>query len=458
MKDGLYIDDYLEDARCIDESTAWQELIQEARRVLVIYREGQGEPVGRSVIANNKHSSFDSSEVEGGTPRDPDRRIEGRIETLWKDYRPSLGAYEQELSESLGEYVALCAEIDPYLRRFRREVLDGRLLTSEQAHSFVESPANHCFSHDWFKERQIPIVGHSATWTSWDPDTEEVVPEDVKYVERQMPTVGYWPFGPSVIYEPGVAWTYNVHITPPNKTYSKEVFYPSDENPERRPLYFPSRQGDFINEYRVLRGEPYLYSVLDRLRALGNTLGSAFRPWTLAQRMWFVLTGQATPTTAVTGHLGLFEPSEGLIGPNMRRRRDTVTLSIDPWVPAATVSKVYRELRREAMGQNSRAVPKRSIALFRFVVRELRESLLDADLSEGQVETYRAVIDKAKGRSVEAGTRTTKGGRPTWRVLRERWNSTCSNTNWRCKRDSNFSRDFYQAASSILRSTRRMHF
>lgn len=221
-------------------------------------------------------------------------------------------------------------------------------------------------------------------------------------------------------------------------------------------MYSPSREGDYINDSGASHGHPVDGSVLYRLRALTSWLARSYcRAWNPAQITWFVLTGKATPVTAVTGCIGPIEDGKARPDPNISRRKTTITLSVEPWVPAPTIKTVYRKMQREIIGHDNREVPKRRRFLFHFVVRELRDSLPEEGLTEQQAESYRDVIRKIRGSFKGTGARTVEGGRPPWRMLREEWNRKYSDPEWRYTQDSNFSRDFYSAAGLMLRSQQR---
>jgi hypothetical protein len=51
---------------------------------------------------------------------------------------------------------------------FRRDFLGGKLLTTEQAHKFLESPATRYFGLDYFEAWEIPLIEHQAELVEYD--------------------------------------------------------------------------------------------------------------------------------------------------------------------------------------------------------------------------------------------------------------------------------------------------
>src|SRR5215207_10185947 len=78
-------------------------------------------------------------------------------------------ADEKDRSAAFSEYLALAATLrSSGLKGFRGKILGGALLTPEQAHALVESPAAAHFPVRWFKRFGVPVVGHTATFEELD--------------------------------------------------------------------------------------------------------------------------------------------------------------------------------------------------------------------------------------------------------------------------------------------------
>lgn len=367
---------------------------------------------------------------EAGRWRDPRRRIEKK--------EPELGAKEKDRAEALGEYAALRAALDPQVRHFRKEVLGGELLTPEQAYSFVYSPANRCFPIAWFQERRIPMREHHSTnyYEAYHGNLDE--DEDGRLCRL-----------------------YDIYIEPPGKSFIKVVYEPLDED-ERDSVSMPLLSSDpavGLEDWPVEIG-----SVLDVLRRVCNRLAKASGyAWREDQATWFVLTGQATPSTVLDGR---FDTVFGGI-----MTRGTITLTAEPWVPAETVMRHYRGMQRAMLKQDNRPPSERSLALFRFVVDRYRDAVPDV----GQLDAvgsspsgdWRVRLTPTYQMSQEGGweedlspfegnlPETNLAGRPSWRSLQERWNQLCmdqggKNQDWRYEDVRNFRRAVLEATRLLL--------
>jgi hypothetical protein len=84
---------------------------------------------------------------------------------------------------ALKEYLSLRASLHPLVRRFREEVLGGRLRTGQEAQAFVESPANSRFSSDNLNQKGVPIVGHVAEFVDHAVMVDETNSE--RFVESE---------------------------------------------------------------------------------------------------------------------------------------------------------------------------------------------------------------------------------------------------------------------------------
>jgi hypothetical protein len=131
--------------------------------------------------------------------------------------------------------------------------------------------------------------------------------------------------------------------------------------------------------------------------------------------------------------------------------RGTITLTAEPWVPAETVLRYYREMQKDVLeGRDNRPLSARSIALFRFVTEQGRSAVPEVEASD-----YGAFFDS----NGEVGMVTSEDelqapklvGRPSWRALQERWNARCSDPKWHYKDIRNFRRAFLSAARVMLR-------
>lgn len=371
---------------------------------------------------------------EAGRWRNPRRRTEKE--------EPELGAKEKARAEALGEYIALRAALDSQVRQFRKEVLGGRLLTPEQAYSFVYSPANQCFPIAWFKERRIPMREHYSSSYPY------------KYYDDYYESWGKDEHG-----DP--CRLYNIYIEPPGESFSKAIYEPLDED-DRDSVSIPLLSSDPVGgpeEWPVEVG-----SVLDVLRRVCNPLVKASGyAWREEQATWFVLTGESTPSVAIDGQ------TETVFGD--LTTRGTITLTAEPWVPAETVLRHYRRMQRAMLQQDNRPLSDKSLALFRFVVGHYRDAVPDIEQPDAvgsppsggwsvkPTPTYQ--MSREGGWEEDLSPfegdlpETNLAGRPSWRTLQERWNRLCMNEDckdqkWRYEDVRNFRRAVLEATRLLL--------
>jgi hypothetical protein len=328
-----------------------------------------------------------------------------RIKEPSKEIEPKLGAYEQNRAEALGEYIALRASLDSHVRYFRKVVLGGELLTLEQARTFVQSAANQCFDITWFVERRISMSEHYSHVYSdgWAID------------------------------EDGVECRFDdIYVDPPGEGFRKVTYEPLD---------FSHRD---ILSVRYLEEIPVeVGSVLDVLRKVsGRLVEHSGYPWGVPEAAWFVLTGEATPVVALAGRIDTF-PGEVMW-------HGTITLTAETWVPAETVLRYYREMQNDVLeGRDNRPLSARSLALFRFVTEQLRNTVPEVEKpdyevffdSDGEVDVTPSEEELQASKLV---------GAPSWRALQQRWNGQCSDQKWRYEDVRNFRRAFVNAAQVML--------
>ncbi len=333
-----------------------------------------------------------------------------------KEIEPELGAYEKARAEALGEYLALRASLDPYVRYLRKVILGGELLTPDRARAFVGSPANQCFGVAWFVERRIPMTEHRSHvyGDGWAMD------------------------------EDGVEYRFDdVYVDPPGEGFRKVTYEPLDFG-LRDVLRFPAGRSDFVHGVDEVPVE--VGSVLDVLRKTSLRVAEGFgRAWGEPQAAWFVLTGEATPSVALSGRI------ETSIADEMTR--GAITLTAEPWVPAETVSHYYREMQREVLGgKDNRRLLDKSLALFRFFTEQVGKGVPGIERPD-----YDAMLCDDGGVNVvpsEDDLRVPKPlGRPSWPALLEGWNRHCPNPQWRYKDYRNFRRATMNAARALLHPT-----
>jgi hypothetical protein len=253
------------------------------------------------------------------------------------------------------EYLAYAANFDRDLHRFRDRVLGNRLLTSEQARAFVQSPAARFFGDPWFEFEggSIPLTGHRATLESYEREKED-------WGVRHRATVTVDPPGTTEIAE---RWTHE----PKHKVIRPRR---NDDMGNGEPLRFVNA------EDRVETSWVWERSVLDKLRRLSEKLAKRYL-WQGAQATMFVLTGEIPARSPL--RVSYEWKGAGVGGRALKASQGVVTLEVAPWVSAKTVERAYRSAQRRILGRHNRPIQEKNLKLFRFVTKRLEPTGLFED-------------------------------------------------------------------------------
>jgi hypothetical protein len=300
---------------------------------------------------------------------------------------PRLGDRETQRAQAVEEYVAKVAACERRVFAFRKRFLGGTTLSQAQADALITSPAAAYLPFQHFipsGERQIPLLNHSATLRTDLPESDE-----------------------------GDPYSLDILVDPPGETFRAQV------QRTRRLLYIGEE-----GQTQVTLVEDR--SVLEGLRILSNYLAAEY-PWQEAQATWFVLTGEPPPLHAATGRV-----SRGSAAPYAE-----ITITVQPWVPADTVRRFYRQLQGRVLTSRPRALSERNLAVFRFVV--------------GQQDVKPYSDDAPASRLTRQHPKLLRLKQPSWRVMLKRWNRQYpAGDKRRYKYVRNFQRDFQRAAQAIV--------
>jgi hypothetical protein len=224
----------------------------------------------------------------------------------------------------------------------------------------------------------------------------------------------------------------DIYIDPPAEGFRKVTYEPLDFSHSS------------ILSVRHLEEIPVeVGSVLDVLRKVsGRLVENSGYPWGEPEAAWFVLTGEATPVGALAGRIDTF-PGEVMW-------HGTITLTAETWVPAETVLRYYRQMQNDVFeGRDNRPLSARSLALFRFVTAQLRNTVPEVEKPD-----YEAFFDCDGEVDVTPSEEELQAsklvGGPSWRALQQRWNGQCSDQKWRYEDVRNFRRAFVNAARVML--------
>jgi len=208
---------------------------------------------------------------------------------------------------------------------FRERYLGGKLLTEDQAYEFLNSDALRYT--DW-------IAGGLINAPGFGPSCRIV--ED-RYTVNKFPPMHRH----KIMFE--ISWEGLQHFS---GTEYDAV------HPGWQELQFLDKTGE-IKSIQVLPS-----SALGALKKLSSQLTDIFM-WKEPEATWFVLTGKTPAVLCLTADL------EGGWNPDHTQLR--FVLSIQPWVSAKTVMRVYRKVQQDLLRKENRHPRIQTLELFEFV-------------------------------------------------------------------------------------------
>ncbi len=167
---------------------------------------------------------------------------------------------------------------------------------------------------------------------------------------------------------------------------------------ERFPLSYEEALEEFVDEDGFIRRERPHAEQLDKLT---KELKRVYF-WKETNASWFVLTGYIPPVDTFNVKISsTWRPH----GP----RFETITLTVEPWLSAEKVKRIYSDTQRQILGKDNGRVGEKSLKLLEFVAKQ-RES-----------------------------------GDSSWRELMENWNETYPEWAYTAKDPEHARRKFYNA-------------
>jgi hypothetical protein len=307
---------------------------------------------------------------------------------------------------ALEEYLAMIAASERDVYAFRTRFLpDGQTISLKEASALIASPLAARLPANRVRpsiRSLIPLSGHSAASDAAPIENEENPRTFVEVSADPLrePTLG------------------------------------ADGTQER--LLFTDKD-DHVQVVKVRR-----LSVLDKLRRRSVRLARHY-PWEEAEASCFILTGKIPKMPAVVGRLHASRDPMYTYG--------TITLTVQPWVPADVVYRFYRDMRQGAFAGEHRTVSDRKIAVFRFVV-----SQYEIRPPEHGKPKYRIVdspvgpVPRLSHKTRAKILRKPQLVKPKWKVMLDRWNERYSDLpyKWSYKDEANFKRDFHEARKTIV--------
>jgi len=262
-----------------------------------------------------------------------------------------LSDYEYERNEAYAEVMARLLNQAREVVDFRRNYLNGEVLTPDEAYAFIESSAAPYFPPEAFREWGIPTRSHKIELLAESYSDPFNAGIDYNVTVHVTPpgvtkTVRYAPINTTVSYGRKVDWQYNRMSESLESGGSHERVVPVQALSYRGPDGLRKRK-------HVWPG-----SLLDELRQCSIRLAALLSKsyeWTEEDMVWLVLTGGVPQPRTLTMrvHFG---------GGGAR-----IDMAMPPWISAETVEKNYRNAQRQILIKSNHALSLRRLAVLRFV-------------------------------------------------------------------------------------------
>ncbi len=259
--------------------------------------------------------------------------------------------YEWERSKAHEEVMARLAEQDREVVDFRRDYLNGEVLTPEEAYTFIESSAARYLPPELFREWGIPVRGHETEVL--DESYSDPLAAEIDYSvtlrvspPRIIKTVRYAPSNSPASHDRKVDWRY----------FRRRESHGSDGSYESVvPLRTLSYRGP-----NGLKKRTHVWpgSLLDELRRRSIQVAALLPKsyeWAEEDMVWLFLTGAVPQPHTLTMRVQF--------GGGGAR----IEMAMPPWISVETVEKNYRSAQRWLLTKSNHALSLRRLAVLRFV-------------------------------------------------------------------------------------------
>lgn len=345
------VDTYLEASDGRDREDEWSMLEERAGCLLRVaeYATAVAQEGGRANILGGEQVE------QAAASREREREREGPEPASF------VSPKTMAMLQATSEFFAVLACQYPEVVKFRDEVLEGRLLTEDEADKFLASHAARFFTLEQFSDWGIPLIGHASELVEYDDgcDKDEIDHRATVWVDPPGVTktvrYAYTREGDQEETRCVLVRTNKV-IVPPNERVALAGIVPIIE-----------RRGDYTYP-------PFLWpgAVVDTLYNLAEELAQQF-DWPeiditrahVATR--FILTGKAPEVRTIDAR---WVPKMGRrLKPQWR-----IQLTIPPWLTEKEVLQAYRQVRGQVLG--GRELPKTTTPLkvARFVWEQERSN------------------------------------------------------------------------------------
>lgn len=286
-----------------DDEDGWDFALHEARRLLA-YEEKRGMRVRRL--------------------REPNKPI-----------TPTLEEPEGRRANAMMLHWAKKAACEQEVRRFRKRVLNHRLLTLQEAHQFLKSPMLSVFSQGEIEKAGVSIIEHVAKWKR----------KNVEMVEN------------------GFYWHLVIEVGSP----AIEMLYDRITTGPIEHLSYPG-----IDDWKT-SAEVWPQSVMHDLLAASESIGERYG-WEKGQAPLFILTDVVPLTHALT-----YVIRHDALG------RQSITMTIEPWVTKKTVLRAYHQAQQKIYSSVPGPIGEQNAAIFEFIIERM-----DAN---GDIPSIRTLMD-----------------------------------------------------------------
>ena len=288
--------------------------------------------------------------LQTAKPRTSHRPDKPNVETVPAQLHP----YEILRSELFSEYLGKLASNEGVVRRFRTRILDNTLLSAQQARDFLRSPFAAHRHQLWFNSYKIPMVGHSYRVREEGQDekgsyslVELVGQSDAKRSLKDRRPIKSAPW-----------------VVVDHKRKAREFDNEVRQIERYEVLPFPGEDGE-PHWTLVLPNSVLGYLDHQAQRLLGHY------PWFDGDAVWFLLTGEVPYVAPMTMRAKVKGYSTFGPYPETDFNYGLVTLTIEPWISADTVERVYREIQRQFLGKANRPLEEKNRRLFAYVCEKV---------------------------------------------------------------------------------------
>ncbi len=247
---------------------------------------------------------------------------------------------QREFLTALSEFVSRVAQLDYRILKFRRDVLGGpqNTISHEDATNLVRSPAAQYLSLDVFREKGIPVVGHTA---------ERMPVEDAPL---------------------------NLYVEPPPRFVDA-----TEISGKPVPLRWIDTNG-VLEEHSVAES-----SLLGELQKLCKRLA---RHHAMTEELVASLILCGSPIQLPSLSARITNTNNAKVGA-YGYDHSTIVLTVGSWMTPEQVRQGYARLRAQATAKNTyRSKSDRNVAIFRFVM-EKAEPVPPKDLIAGTRGTFK---------------------------------------------------------------------